>query len=382
MLKRLFLAALLLLPSCQEEQLSDTRDLALNYNSTKAYYYAEDGIVVRLGCDSEVVNITRANCTKRTDKLHRWGLEDLLRRGFDIKTEIIENKITQILIKIDSIDKQIDMLLSVEPDLKPDFVPEMNRLRDLILVNATSLSAYTDQIVRIRSALANVEDPDERLLLIDLESKLKVLQKERDDLQKSLATVRAKHFEANSSILNTTTVQRLFNQRRAIVITYESAERELQEDMRRTQGYYEVLKFLDDSSSWDFTSNDTDYTARAANAVEAVYRNYFHPISDHINPVWDAEAKRFVITISGVNDRLSAFSQRFPSTSGCQGMRFYGQGFSFEILGTKNFDKVTYEPAAAPIFEKPIDGKWFVEPICTGAYDLQKDSFYLYRVRN
>ena len=382
MSKRLLIAALFLLSSCQEGPASELKDLANNYSSIKAYYYVEDGVVVRLGCASDVINITRANCTKKVDKLHRWGLEDLLRTTYDIKTEIIEEKINQILVKYDSLEKQIDLLLSVEPDLKPDFVPEMKRLRELIVENATKLNAYNEQIVRIRSALINNEDPDQRHLLIDLESKLKALQLERDDLQKSLSEVRKKHFDANSSILNSTTMQRLFNQRKAIVITYDSAVRELEEDMRRTQGYYEILKFLDDSSAWEFTAYDTDYTARASSAIEQVYRNYFNAISDYINPVWDADAKRFVVTISGFNDRLSSFTQRFRNTSTCQGMRYYGKDFSFEVMGSKEMTNTAYEPVAAAIFERPIDGKWFVEPICSGEFNKDTDNLYLIRVRN
>lgn len=63
-------------------------------------------------------------------------------------------------------------------------------------------------------------------------------------------------------------------------------------------------------------------------------------------------------------------------------MKIYGQGFSFELMGNKNLDRSTYDSVAAPIFEKPIDGKWFVEPICSGAFDVNNDHLYLYRVRN
>ncbi len=382
MSKQCLIAAFLLVCGCSETPVSQVNDLAANYNSIKAYYYAEDGKVVRLGCDPTVVIINRANCNKRTDKLHRWGLEDLLRENFGIKTVDLETKITQIIIKLQNTDNQIDMLLDVEPGLQQDFVPEMDRIRDLIVVNATSISEYRDQIARILTALASVEDPDSRLLLIDLEAKLRVLQLERETLQKALADVRAKHFDANSSIINSTTIQRLFNQRKATVVQYHSAVSELEEDMRRTKGCYEILKFLDDSSTWEFTSYDTDYTARAASAIESVYRGYFHAISDHIQPVWNAEAQRFVITISGVNDRLSSITVRFQTGSGCQGMKIYGQGFSFELMGNKNLDRSTYDSVAAPIFEKPIDGKWFVEPICSGAFDVNNDHLYLYRVRN
>jgi hypothetical protein len=380
--KSLLVIFFLLLVGCHEEQVSESKDIANNYGSTKAYYYAEDGKVVRLGCASEVINITRANCTKRVDRLHRWGLEDLLRSTFGIQTDKIEEKIAEILVKYSDVDAKIDTLLSVEPDLKPDFGHEMQRLRDLIFDNAAEISALSDQIARIRSALAVDEDPGYRLLLVDLETRLTSLQQERVQLRKSLEEIRRKHFEFNASILNSTTLQRLFNQRRAIVISYESAVRELEEDMRRTMGYNEILKFLDDSSAWEFTSYDTDYTARAAAAIEQVFRNYFQAISDHISPVWDAEANRYVVTVSGVNERLSSFTQRFRSGSTCQGMRFYGKDFSFEVMGSREMTRATYEPDAKPIFEKPIDGKWFVEPICTGSFNKDTDNFYLYRVRS
>jgi hypothetical protein len=382
MTKILLLATFIFISACQDSQPSDVEDIAVNLTSIKAFYYAENDTVVRLGCDNNVILINRANCTTRVDRLYRWGLEDLLRKEYGINTENIEEKITQTLLKLQHTESQIDLLLSVEPDLKQDFVPEMNRLRGLLLTNAGTLDAFVDQMARIRSDLVNAEDPDQRLLLIEIQTKVTALQQERNQLQKELAEVRAKHFDANSSVLSTTTMQRLFNQRKAIVVSYESAVSELAEDMRRTQGYYEILKFLDDSSSWEFTAYDTDYTARAALAVEAVFRNYFKAISDHIYPVWSAETKRFVITIPAVNDRLSSLTVRFETGSSCQGVKIYGQGFSFELMGKKDINRSNFDPVAAPIFEKPIDGKWFVEPICTGTYNANYDRLYLYRVRN
>ncbi len=379
--KVLVLASLVLLGACQESHSSQVEELALNYNSVKAYYYSENGTVVRLGCRQDVIILSRANCTMKIDKLYRWGLEDLLREEYGIKTELIEEKITQTLLKLQHTESQIDVLLSVEPGLKQDYMPEMNRVRALLLTNARDLDALVDQLARIRSDLANAEDSDLRLLLLEIEKKLTVLQQERTQLQKLLADVRDKHFDANSSVLSTTTMQRLFNQRKDIVVSYQNAVKELEEDMRKTQGYYEILKFLDDSSSWDFTNYDMDYTADAARAVEAVYRNHFNGVSNHIYPIWSPESKRFAVTILAVNDLLSSLTVRFRSDSGCQGVKIYGQGFSFELLGSVNMSRTNYDAIAAPLFEQAIDGKWFVEPICSGTYDLNYDQLYITRVK-
>lgn len=379
--KIMILLVFLLQTACQEPLQSDLLEIA-HVGRDKSLFYLDGDTVVRSGCDPNVIVINHANCTRETQKLYLWGVNDSLRLEFGDELEAYNFKIIQNQIKIINIDTQLDQLMSTIPDRHLDLLPEILRLQEQLADIETLISGVSDQIARIRQYLSQFEDEDQRALLQQHETKIANLRNDRGRLQGDLFSLRSRHYDLNSSILNQATYQRLLNQRKSTVLAFDTAVSGLANQMLQLVALDESIKFLKDGAIWEFTNQDNDGTAQVVHALSKIFYNYFNAISDHVDPKWDAENRRFVMVVPGVGDMLSTITMRFGRNSKCTGYHIYGKNFDLRLFGTADLHFTDYPAEAAPLFEKSIDGKWFLEPICTGPLDHEQDKLYIYRKRN
>jgi hypothetical protein len=370
------LFSLLACSSGPQSEVSKFKDVTTDHGFGRGFYSLNGDIVERYLCPANVVNLNRVNCNGGVQRLYLWGVRDYLRTVFGSKLTMFENEVVEYLIKVDGLDKQIGLLLDVEPDHKVDLLPKIKDLLDQISVVESVITDLKNQQVLIVDQLRQQEDPDLRATYDRLEqTKIKKSQ-EKDQLIRKRMTLLDQYYAENAEILTIETFKRLVNQRALAVRNYSFAQENLKLQLDEILAFHTTMNFLQDSSTWDFIFADRDKTAEVVNSMGGLFNYYY---SDNANRVidskWSDDLKYQILENPMIGSRLKQIN--LLNDEGDCAYHIVSDRFNVttSFNGSATVDR--HPPELAPLFKELIDGKWIIHETC-GLSGMHARPFRIY----
>lgn len=361
----LLLGALFQVTGCGMESGSVTSDIGADFDY-KNVYYIDGGNLVRGYCPNDIVVINRVNCGQ-PQQILAWVFYEYSETRYLTYIEQAESKVNQLVLQISELDVKILMMLQGAAGYDQSLLPQIRQKEAALTAAEMRLAGVRDQILRIEAQLAQSEDPDLRQLLHDQQRQLESTLIERAKVRADLFDLRKRHLDANNGIISVDTYRRLISQRENAVGQHGFAESSLAFEVSRFGGYLSAIKFLKDSSVWDFSVRDPwgDMVSRAVGEFAEIWLKLH---AGQIFSEWDGVSIRYLV--ARPQAKMWDFEYTNLNTAGnCTGLKIEHKNFTLihndNHLYVDRDDNVRY-PHLAKLFSSNVSGKMKITPICSG----------------